>query len=195
MGDDFSIAEQLKSGNVKAYDFLMDCYYEKLCAYTYTLTQDHGKTEDIVQNVFMSLWINRKRINPNFSIKNFLYRSVYNEFVDQYRKDQHMTYLEKKYLDELDTVVQNEPEDIETLIGLVNSEIENLPPKCKRVFLLNKKEGLTYIEISEYLNISAKTVDWHITQAFKILRDKLNPKISESILFLLFGFKPGKMAY
>ncbi|WP_240751439.1 RNA polymerase sigma factor [Flagellimonas onchidii] len=189
MGDDFFLAQQLKSGKVEAYDFLMDSFYQKLCAYAYTLVQDHSKTEDIVQNVFVRLWINRKGINPNLSIKNFLYKSVYNEFVDQYRKERDVTYLEKEYFERLEKVVLDESEDITPLIGMVNSEIENLPPKCKQVFLLNKKEGLTHIEISKYLNISIKTVDWHITQAFKILREKLNSETKESVLFLLFGFR------
>lgn len=186
--NNFFLAEQLKSGKVGAYEFLMDSYYQILCAYAYTLTNDHANAEDIVQNVFTRLWINRKNINPNFSIKSFLYKSVYNEFVDDYRKNRHVTYLERKYLESLDTVVQNEPENLEALINLVNSIIDSLPPKCKHVFLLNKKEGLTHVEISEYLDMSVKTVEWHITQAFKILKGKLNSN-TKPILFLLFGFR------
>mgnify|MGYP003683409753 FL=1 len=45
---------------------------------------------------------------------------------------------------------------------LVKNEIENLPPKCKQTFLLSKQEGLTNIEIAEYLNVSIKSVEAHI---------------------------------
>ena len=190
----FFLARELKSGKVKAFDSLMDSLYEKLCAYAFTLTHDHASAEDIVQNVFLRLWINRKNINPNFSIQNFLYKSVYNEFVDEYRKNRHVTSLEKKYLDTLDIIIQNEPKNLEKLIDLVNQEIEKLPPKCRRIFLLNKKEGLTHIEISEYLDISLKTVEWHITNAFKILRKKLDPNTIGPTMFLLFGL-PAKFKY
>ena len=70
----------------------------------------------------------------------------------------------------------------------VNDEIEKLPEKCKKVFILNKKEGLTHDEIAEYLQISKKTVEGHITRAFKVLNQKLGKKI-KSILIILFDFK------
>lgn len=187
-GKNYFLAKRLISGDTKAYDFLMDSLYQKLCAYAYTLTNDHGKSEDIVQNVFVEIWINRKNINPDFSVKNYLYKSVYNEFIDQYRKNKPVIYLEKKYLEAIDLVHENEYENLDELIKLVNVEIENLPQKCKRIFLLNKKEGLTHIEISEYLGISIKTVEGHMTRAFKILGDKLGAKF-KTILFLLFDFR------
>ena len=182
------LAEQLRLGNSKAYDFLMDSLYKSLCSYAYTLTHDHGKAEDVVQNVFVEIWINRKKINPDFSVKNYLYKSVYNEFIDQYRKKKPVIYLEKKYLEAIDMVVEKEQENLDELIKLVDKEINNLPLKCKRIFLLNKKNGLTHVEISEHLNISIKTVEGHMTRAFKILGNKLEDKI-KTIFFLLFDFK------
>lgn len=187
-GDSSLLTRQLISGNSKAYDFLMDSYYKKLCAYAYTLTKDHANAEDIVQTVFVEIWVNRGRINPNLSIKSYLYRSVYNGFIDQYRKRKPVTYLEKKYLEAIDLVIESEREDVDELIKIVNSEIEKLPSKCKKIFLLNKKEGLTHIEISEYLDISIKTVEGHMTRAFKILGEKLGVKVRH-ILFLLFDFR------
>lgn len=187
-GDSSLLARQLISGNSKAYDFLMDSYYKKLCAYAYTLTKDHANAEDIVQTVFVEIWINRGKINPDLSIKNYMYRSVYNGFIDQYRKKKPVTYLEKKYLEAIDLVIESEREDVDELIKIVNSEIEKLPSKCKKIFLLNKKEGLTHIEISEYLDISIKTVEGHMSRAFKILGEKLGVKVKH-ILFLLFDFR------
>ena len=187
-GDSSLLARQLISGNSKAYDFLMESYYKKLCAYAYTLTKDHANAEDIVQTVFVEIWINRRKINPDLSIKSYMYRSVYNGFIDQYRKRKPVTYLEKKYLEAIDLVIESEREDVDELIKIVNNEIEKLPSKCKKIFLLNKKEGLTHIEISEYLDISIKTVEGHMTRAFKILGEKLGVKVKQ-ILFLLFDFR------
>ncbi len=186
--NNITLARQLKLGNNKAYDFLMETYYKSLCNYAYTLINDKGKAEDIVQNVFVKVWVNRKNINPYYIIKNYLYKSVYNEFIDQYRKSKPVIYLEKKYLEALDLVVENEHENLTDLIKLVNEEIKNLPPKCRQIFILNKKDGLTQTEISEYLNISIKTVEGHITRAFKVLSGKLDSKV-DPILFLLFDFK------
>lgn len=182
------LIHRLKTGDSKAYDFLMESYYKLLCGYAYSLTKDHAHAEDIVQNVFATIWTKRKKLNPELSIKSYLYKSVYNEFIDQYRKNKPVIYLEKKYLEALDEIIESEQGNFEELIQLVNKEIDKLPTKCKRIFLLNKKEGLTHIEISEYLNISLKTVEGHITRAFKTLEKKLVAKI-KPILFLLYGLK------
>lgn len=177
----------LKKGDSKAYTFLVDTYHHKLCVYAYSLTNNHDTAEDIVQNVFIRIWKKRDRLKSNFSIKNFLYKSVYNEFIDHYRKQKFMFPLEKKYIDALTTLVENEDKhSIERLLKLVKQEIQNLPPKCKEVFLLSKKEGLTNIEIAEYKNVSIKSVEAHITKAFSILRKTVGDR-TNGILFLLFG--------
>jgi DNA-directed RNA polymerase specialized sigma24 family protein len=74
------------------------------------------------------------------------------------------------------------------MIKLVKQEIENLPPKCKQSFLLSKQDGLTTIEIAEFLNVSTKSVEAHITKAFSILRKTVEEKLN-TVLFLLFGIK------
>ncbi|MEQ8421656.1 MAG: RNA polymerase sigma-70 factor [Arenibacter algicola] len=185
------LAQRLILGDCKAYDFLMNSYYQLLCVYAQSLCNDRDMAEDIVQNVFVKIWVKRKKINPELSIKSYLYKSVYNEFINQYRKNKPVIYLEKKYFEAIDVVAEIEPVELEGLIKLMNTEIDNLPSKCKEIFLMNKKEGLTHTEISEYLNISIKTVEGHITRAFKILTEKLGTKM-EAVLFLLFDFKKQK---
>lgn len=188
MEKDFVFVEKLKNGDNNAYTLLMNDYYKNLCGYANLFTKDPSKSEDIVQNVFVKIWIYRKKIDPNIPIKKYLYKSVYNEFIDQYRKNKPVISLEEKYLKVIDTIIDDNSLDIEKLMMNVNREIDKLPEKCKRVFILNKKEGLTHNEIAEYLQISTKTVESHITRAFKILNQKLGNKI-KSILIIIFDFK------
>mgnify|MGYP001444542184 FL=1 len=188
MEKDFLFVEKLKKGDYDAYTLLMNNYYKNLCGYANLFTKDPSKSEDIVQNVFVKLWVYRKKIDSNIPIKRYLHKSVYNEFIDQYRKNKSVISLEEKHLKAINTVIDNNSFDIEKLMTRVNDEIEKLPEKCKRVFILNKKEGLTHDEIAEYLQISKKTVEGHITRAFKILNQKLGKKI-KSILIILFDFK------
>ena len=151
------------------------------------MTNDSDLAEDIVQNVFMSIWKNRNKLKDQFVVKSYLYKSVYNEFIDQYRKKKAVLTLEKKHIDALTYIVEEEDEkSLEKLISIVKKEIEKLPPKCKQTFLLSKEEGLTNLEISEYLNISIKSVEAHITKAFSVLRKSIGNKV-DGILFLLFG--------
>ena len=188
MEKNFLFVEKLKKGDYDAYTLLMNDYYKNLCGYANLFTKDPSKSEDIVQNVFVKLWVYRKKIDSNIPIKRYLHKSVYNEFIDQYRKNKSVVTLEEKHLKAINTIIDDNSFDIEKLMTRVNDEIEKLPEKCKKVFILNKKEGLTHDEIAEYLQISKKTVEGHITRAFKILNQKLGKKI-KSILIILFDFK------
>ena len=185
--DNVSLIKALKIGKTEAYTFLVEQYNQKLCVYAFSLSHDHNLAKDIVQNVFIRVWQQRDKLKSEFAIQNFLYKLVYNEFIDQYRKSKSTMAIEKKYIDALDIILEEDDKTgIEKLIKLVKREIENLPPKCKQVFLLSKQEGLTNIEIAEYLNVSIKTVEAQITKAFSIIRKKVGKEIN-GILFLLFG--------
>ena len=185
--NDKEFISSLKRGDSKGYQFLVTSYYQKLCVYANSLTNDLHLAEDIVQNVFMSIWKNRNKLKEEFVIKSYLYKSVYNEFIDQYRKNKKVLVLDKKYIDALTYFVEEEDEkSLEKLIYIVKKEIDKLPPKCKQTFLLSKEEGLTNLEISQYLNISIKSVEAHITKAFSVLRKSIGNKVN-GILFLLFG--------
>lgn len=172
-----SLISGLKDGDESAYSYLVERYHHPLCVYASSLILDDLAAEDIVQNVFIKIWKKKHKLKDDFSLNNFLYRSVHNEFIDQYRKNKSVVALEKKYIDALTTLVEEEKELFsETRMTAIDKAIEELPSKCKRIFILSKKEGLTNFEISEHLNISIKTVEGQITKAFNILRAKLEMK-------------------
>ena len=189
--DNSALVDALKNGNSQAYAYLMDAYHKKLCVYAYGLTKDHDKAEDIVQNVMVRIYKKRKLLKAERSLQSFLYKSVYNEFIDQYRKQKMVSPLEKKHMDALIDFVQHEDDDMERLIAIVKHEIGNLPPKCRETFLLSKEEGLSNLEIADYLNISIKSVVAHITKAFSVLRSKIGNK-THLLLFLMFGIPLSK---
>lgn len=183
------LIESLRNGDERAYTFLIDTYHHKLCVYANSLAKNIYSAEDIVQNVFIKVWEQRTRLKSDHSIKSFLYKLVYNEFIDLYRKNQSLFSLEKTYYDALNSVVlEDDSESFQRVLKVVNKEIESLPPKCKEVFILSKKEGLTNIEIAEHLDVSIKTVEAQITKAFSILRSSLEEKV-KTVLLLLFGKK------
>ena len=95
MEKDFLFVEKLKKGDYNAYTLLMNNYYKNLCGYANLFTKDPSKSEDIVQNIFVKLWVYRKKIDSNIPIKRYLHKSVYNEFIDQYRKNKSVISLEE----------------------------------------------------------------------------------------------------
>lgn len=181
------LIESLKIGQEEAFSYLMDTYYNKLCVYAGSLAKDSYIGQDIVQNVFLKIWEQRHKLKSNYSISSFLYKSVYNEFIDHYRKNKLLTSLEEEHIKQLNAIVKEDNVvEINRLIELVNREIQNLPPKCKSVFTMGKLEGLTYNEIAEYQKITVGTVEMHMSKAFEIMRKKIGDK-TDTILFLMFG--------
>ena len=179
--------ESLKAGDEKAYSYLVDKFDKKLFVYALSLVKDVALAQDIVQNVFLNVWIYRKKLNSDYSIQSFLYTSTYNNFTKEYWKNQSTKNLKEKYAQALNEVVEEtDDEAIKKLMIIVTEEIDRLPSKCKKVFLLSKTDGLSNIEISEYLNISLKTVESHISKAYTIIRVRLGDK-NNYILFMLFG--------
>lgn len=176
----------LKKGNEKAYEFLMDTYYQRLCVYANSLCKDIYTSEDIVQNVFSRVWERRHKLMESRSIKSYLYQSVHNEFINQYRRKSKLLMVEHEYHEALIKVLDEDASAINKLIDLVKEEIQNLPPKCKKIFLLGKQEGLTYLEISEHLGVSFRTVENQMSKALAIIRKRVGDRM-ENILFLLFS--------
>lgn len=188
--DDISgLKQELKASNKAALTLLFDTYHQELCVYAYHFTGDHEISKDIVQNVFVNLWKRRKKLNSIDSIKNFLYKSVYNGFLNHYRDSKKFTDFDFEYMVAIEDTSHENEENLKRQIEILRLEVEKLPPKCKRIFIMSKQEGLTNIEIADFLNISIKTVENHITNAFKILRERLKNKAGLFYFLMLTNVK------
>ncbi|MEI6864632.1 sigma-70 family RNA polymerase sigma factor [Flavicella sp.] len=180
------LIDHLKKGKENAYTYLVRFYHKPLLIYALSLTNDDSNAKDIVQNVFLKTWVHRKSLNPEYSIKSFLYKTTYNEFINQYHKNRKNSILERAYTEALDEIVNDKNTELQKRkINIITKGISNLPRKCKETFLLSKKEGLTNIEIAEYHKVSIRTVEWQLNKAYNLLRQRLAGQLN-SILFLLF---------
>lgn len=161
----------LKSGDEFAFTELVNKYNKRLFAYAISLSGDYSLAKDIVQDVFIKTYEFRKRLNPEFSIAGFLYRSIYNQFINTYHKNKSLLKVQDEYVRFLNQIIdETSDSEFDRLIKIVNESIKKLPKRCKEIFVLSKKEGYTNLEISEILNISIKTVEAQITIAFKSIR-------------------------
>lgn len=170
--------ESFKNGNQKFFEMLYIAYYEKLCVYSLNYISDKNAIQDLVQDVFVALWSNRKKIVITTSLKSYLYKMVYYKIIDEHRIIKKKNdLLSSYYKDALDLVIElDEDEKAERLKKLENC-IEELPEKCKKVFIAKKYANLKNEQIASQLNISIKTMEGHITKAFKLIRScmKLSP--------------------
>jgi RNA polymerase sigma-70 factor (ECF subfamily) len=184
--------DRIRVGDKQTYRLLFENYYKVLILYASSLTKDETKAEDLAQNAFINLWTKRDTLEIRTSVKNYLYKSVYNLFINDYRKElRNNNVLDKIHYEVLLQSLEEEEQSIKIKLDWINKEIDSLPPKSKEIFIMNKRRGLTYKEISKILNISENTVESHISRALKRIRQN----IPKSLLFLLFSvpssFKTG----
>ena len=163
---------KLQKGDEAAFKELVEKYSDALFGYALSLSGNHHTANDIVQEVFISTFEYRKKLNHKYSIESFLYKSTYNKFIDLYYKNKSRSELHEQYRLILNQLLIN-PEENSLMLEKMKREIENLPKKIKEIFVLSKTNGYTNLEISETLSISVKTVESNITKAYKILKKKL----------------------
>lgn len=159
----------------KAFKFIYDEWYEKLCLSAYKMVQSIDASKDIVQEVIMELWKKKDTIDINTSLLAYLQRSVQNRSINYIKaKANNLGNLDA--LDKIeDGAYSNQVlMEAEELKERITEAIESLPDKCKIVFALSRYQEKSYQEISETLGISIKTVENHISKALKILRKNLS---------------------
>lgn len=169
-----NLIKGLKENKPSAWRELVNLYGDKLFAYALSLCSDHEISSEIVQQVFVNMFERKDKLSAKYSLKSYLYRSTFNKFIDLHRKKKSMTMLHEQYYLMLDQfALGSEDDHIKNRVEIMNREIDKLPNKTKEVFYLSKKRGFSNIEISELLDISIKTVEGHMTKAFKLLRTEV----------------------
>ena len=122
----------------------------------------------------IKLWNKRQDLTIKDSLKKYLYKAVYYQFIDNQRKAaKEMNHLDELKQEAILELIEAPKDDLEKKYQSIEVEINKLPAKCKKVFILGKKEGLKYKEIAGQLDISIKTVESHMSLALRKLRKAL----------------------
>jgi len=178
---------EIRKGNEEAFNKAFDLYYSRLCFFADKILHDFDLSRSLVQQVFVDLWIKRDRLLVT-SLQAYLYNSTRNAALDVLKHKK----VESRYLSSLEqnesVVVTDLMEEAE-LADRINSAIQNLPEKCREIFLLCRFDGLKYAEIADRLNISVKTVEMQVSIALKRLRKELS---DYQMIQLLSFFIPKK---
>lgn len=170
-----------------AFDEIFNRYWSQLYATAYKRVKSRESAEEIVQDLFTSLWVKRKNLRIHTSLAAYLFTSIRYLVLNHIQKEA----VSKSYKDSMQlvkTVYENSTEETVFLNDLsqkIEKEISFLPSKCRSVFELSRKEYKTNREIAAVLGISEKTVENHLTKAIRKLRLNLNDIIS--LAFVLWA--------
>ena len=170
--DEERLFRLLCEGDKDAFDQIYNLYWKRLFLYVVKVIRDSEAAEDIVQEIFVSLWLRRLEITEQRTLSGYLFTAArfkgINYVQDQLKKGKHADSLIDHFnasQDGLDDLME-----AKELNSIINKEIEKLPPKMRDVFVLSRRDQLSHKEISEKLQISDKTVKKQINNALKHFR-------------------------
>jgi RNA polymerase sigma-70 factor (ECF subfamily) len=182
---DEELIQEIKADNMFAFDVLYKKYCKKVYKFGYSILKSPEESENLMQDVFLNLWVNRHQIQKDSSVKSYVFTITYNSAISVIRKkakeSQFVEYL--KSLQEISEEPVNVRLEYTELANTLDGIINALPPRQKEVYLLQRVEGLKYSEIAERLNISVNTIENHMSRALKTIREKLGNYSLPALLF------------
>lgn len=152
----------------KEFEIFFRKLYLPLGMYALRIVDDADVAEDMVQDAFLNTW---ERLEGGFEISNFkafMYRSVRNECLS------YLSSLKEKVGEEFIPEAGEEEIDTSFRDARIWKAIDELPEKCREIFLMSKRDGYSNEEIADELGISIKTVKNQMTKAFSRLHEALN---------------------
>jgi RNA polymerase sigma-70 factor (family 1) len=182
---DASLTNLLKAGDESAFTEIYHRYWHKLLAIAYHYTKDKSASEEVLQEVFISLW-ERKTLVDIQCLNNYLATAVkFGVFKWLTRRRKHQEIDQSKLSPTL-VSTDNDAIDARFLQDYINGIVEQLPEKCRLVFKYSRGAGMSIPEIAREMNIAQKTAEAHLSKALKTIRLQLG---SKGALFIILGSK------
>jgi len=153
------------------FESIFQKYYTPLCNYAYKYLDNWDTSKDIVQSTFLKVWNNWDTFSGALSQKSYLFRAVKNTLIDTIWKEKRMGISEDGH----SVLLASSETEMDSFIICteIMKSLNKLKTKNRKIFMLNKIEGLTYPEIAKFLKISERTVEDNMARAFKALRKDL----------------------
>lgn len=173
----------LRQSDRQVFADIYDFYWKKMLAIAYSLTKDKESAEEIVQEVFISLWNRRESVHIE-SLSHYLATAIkFSCFKVLKRAKRHDQIIAKEMM-QTDYQLDQDQIDARFLEEYLHGVVATLPERCKLVFQLSREKHLPNREIAAQLHISEKAVEANITRALKVLRVQLR-KVGFIFLFFL----------
>lgn len=179
--DERDLIMRIRAGDESAFETLFTTHYEGMCSLAYMLVHSRDAAEDIVSNVFRSLWKRRFDWSPTGPARTYLLTATRNESINLLRRIRRERELEGRLTREdvvpalgtppispIDRVMERE------LAAAIERIVADLPRRARGVFLLRWHEGLKYREIASRLGITVKSTEMHMTRALRTIRERLD---------------------
>lgn len=189
------LARSVSEDNRSAFSMLYQVYYENVFRFSYYFLRDKEACREVVSDVFFSIWQSRKKLKEITNLEAYFYIVTKNEAMRYLnRKNEYEKLSLDDFPIELEDLEASSPDgqlidkEIETLLTQI---INELPDKCRLIFLMARQEGLKPKEIGKVLSISESTVRVQMKIAVEKIIEKIRPHFPDLTLTVLFGFFTG----
>ena len=165
----------LKRGSLDAFNLVYRLYARRLINYVACATQSKEDAEEIVHDIFMSLWKKHEELDEDTNIATFLFSIAYRRRIDFFRQSLNAPVYEDYMLFQNELISEDRNQlEYRDFCNLLNKALDALPPKVKNLLILSRLKGMTNEEIASHLQISEKTVRNNISIGLKLLKEQLD---------------------
>jgi len=183
------ILKELKKGDHAAFEKIFERYSKQLFQFSLSYLKSEEAAEDIVQEVFIKIWNNRKELKTDTSFQSYLFTIALNSVRKYFNQLSRLNELKHDILFDSSGLKSDfdDRSDYQAMLDKLEELIKQMPEKRREVFIKKKIEEKSLKEISEELNITTKTVEYHITEAMRFLKSEFDKlQIQGLIFFHLF---------
>ena len=146
----------MRGGDKAAFGVLFDRYYDLLHTFARHIVKDSSVAEDIIQNVFVKMWMRKEQVNPELSVRNYLLVATRNELFDYMRLRYNM--LRSDINDAMLNVADGDTDiydyvDVRERVGFIDSVMRSMPDKRREIFAMRYDRNMTNAEIARALRL------------------------------------------
>jgi RNA polymerase sigma-70 factor (ECF subfamily) len=181
------ILNQVVEGDTRAFRKIFDLFSPKVHAFALKLTRSQSLSEEIVQEVFVKIWISRSSLASINYFPSYLYTVARNHTFNVLKKiaaEHRAIALLSRELSEIDSDCEEETARHEAQRNVFSHALDQLPPQQRLVYSLCHQKGLKYEEAARELNISRLTVKTHMQKALRSIKSHLKTSLGFFLMFL-----------
>jgi RNA polymerase sigma-70 factor (ECF subfamily) len=185
--NELDLLQRISKGDENAFSCLVNQYSDLLGNYIFGLTHSWEQAEEIVQDVFLKIWMTRESLSQVKNFRVWLYVVSKNQSLNALRKTIRDRIKRQEWQEDIAFANTEHTDDCkEQQLGLIDQAITLLPQQQKRAYLLSRKNGLKYKEIGQEMNLSPQTVKKYIQIAVHSITKYIESNFELSLFLLLF---------
>lgn len=189
--DEKDLLKRISQGDEAAFTEIFHYYGRRIWLFVTQKTKSETIADEIVQEVFLKLWQKKDTVTEIDNFSSFVYTIATNKTYDYFRKvardSRKLEGLWRQLQEVAACNTVEETIDFHESMEIINEAIDQLPPQRKKIYLLNRMEGLSYEEIARELDISKNTVSNQLVEATKFIRAYIKGAKGTAIIFMILS--------